>query len=394
MKIGNQLPGTLRLRLTSGDLSYALQELVSAGVIIHDVQIETELSAVMSIPAGEYRKVYKLIRRTGSKCDILERHGVRKILSQLCNRMVIILGFLGLLILTIFLPTRILFWEVTGNQNISANYIIEQVQNDGVSFGCKRSDLRSEKIKNMLLDEIPQLEWAGVTTSGCVVIISVREAEPVNKEPEFLPGSIVAACDGIVETVTVTQGNPICKPGQAVKTGQVLISGYEDCGLVIKHLGAKGEVFANTYRVLDGVALLSGNQNTNLQSVSRNIAVRIGKKLIKFSKDSGISYTGCDKMYSERYATLPGGFRLPVSLIIETISVYDQCAVMAEDVSDWLNDQTTLYLQTQMLGGSILSDQLYTEYLDDICSFRGAYRCKEQIGINKIEEIQFYGENS
>ena len=99
-------------------------------------------------------------------------------------------------------------------------------------------------------------------------------------------------------------------------------------------------------------------------------------------------------MYSERYATLPGGFRLPVSLIIETISVYDQCAVIAEDVSDWLNDQTTLYLQTQMLGGSILSDQLYTEYLNDICSFRGAYRCKEQIGINKIEEIQFYGENS
>lgn len=394
MKNGNLLPGSLRLRITSGDLSYVLQELITTNVIVDNVQTETELTAVLSIPAGEYRTVKKIINRTGSKIEILEHHGVGKIVSQLRKRSVLIFGCLVLFILTIFLPTRILFWEVNGNDKISADYIIEQVQSDGISFGYKRSELRSEKIKNMLLDEIPQLEWAGVTTSGCVVIISVREAEPVSNEPEISPGNIVAACDGIVETVTVTQGNPICKPGQAVKMGQVLISGYEDCGLLIKHLGAKGEVFANTYRVVDGVVLLRGSQKANLQSVSRNVAVRIGKKLIKLSKDSGISYAGCDKMYSERCATLPGGFRLPVSLIVETVFAYDQCSILEEDVSGWLNLQTTSYLQTHMLGGTILSDQLYTEYLDDICRFRGAYRCKEQIGINKIEEILSYGENS
>ena len=40
----------------------------------------------------------------------------------------------------------------------------------------------------------------------------------------------------------------LCAPGQAVSKGQVLISGYTDCGLCVLSQRAQGEVMAYTGR--------------------------------------------------------------------------------------------------------------------------------------------------
>ena len=61
-------------------------------------------------------------------------------------------------------------------------------------------------------------------------------------------GSIVASRDGVITSITTTKGTPLCKAGQAVKAGQILISGYTDCGISIRADPAEGEVFAETYR--------------------------------------------------------------------------------------------------------------------------------------------------
>ena len=44
--------------------------------------------------------------------------------------------------------------------------------------------IRSEKVKNSLLQRIPQLQWAGINTDGCVAVISVREKTAI-KNSEF-----------------------------------------------------------------------------------------------------------------------------------------------------------------------------------------------------------------
>ncbi len=396
MKFGEGLSGTIRFRLTSGDVSYVLQALANSNVIISDVEMESELSALVSISSGDYRKALKILKRNGARCELLRRRGISWMLYRLRKRAVLIGGCLVLTVLTIWIPTRIFFLEVKGNESLPANYIITQATEEGLIFGCKRAEVRSEKLKNQLLAKIPQLEWVGVTTSGCVATISVSESQtPNTSEEKYILGNIVAVCDGVVNSVTVTKGNPICRPGQAVQKGQILISGYEDCGLVLKHSGAEGEVYADTYRILEGVSLVNGGKRTDSKFVFHAITIRIGKKLIKFSKDSGISHTSCVKMYSERYATLPGGFRLPVSLIIETYYDYEFNSYSSEDdESDWISGAVEIYLQSQMLGGKVLSGDLKLDAEESVCRFRGAYRCREQIGMTRIEEILPYGKDS
>ncbi len=396
MKGKKEFFGPVRIRLTSGDMSYALKLLINSNITVWDVERESELSALVSMSNADFKKAMKILKKAGASIEIRKRSGSWGLLYKMCRRSLLIAGCIVIAILTVMLPTRIFFWEVAGNDNIPANFIIAQLQQEGVSFGCKRSEIRSEKIKNQLLAQIPQLEWVGVTTSGCVAKIWVSESQTIKEnEKDEAFGNIVAVCDGIVNTVTVTKGNPICKPGQAVQKGQVLISGYEDCGFVLKHSGAEGEVYANTYRKIDGVSLVSGAQRMDLNSVFKKFTIRIGKKLIKLSKDSGISHTTCVKMYMERYVTLPGGFRLPVSLITETHYAYAlSTCILSEDDLAWLSGEVESYLLSQMLGGTILTSEFSLHTADDLCKFRGAYSCAEQIGMNRIEEIFSNGKNS
>jgi sporulation protein YqfD len=150
-------------------------------------------------------------------------------------------------LLTIFLPTRVLFIHVEGNSTVEERRILEAAQECGIRFGASRRQVRSEKMKNRLLEKVPELKWAGVNTSGCTAVISVRE-QPVQEQRTGYTGisSIVAACDGRITSCTVTKGNGLCAPGQVVQKGQLLISGYLDCGICIRVTGAEGEIFAET----------------------------------------------------------------------------------------------------------------------------------------------------
>jgi hypothetical protein len=127
--------------------------------------------------------------------------------------------------------------------------------------------------------------------------------------------NVVANRDAVVSSVTVTKGSGQCVPGQAVKKGQVLISGYVDSGIVVTATGAEGDVMGITSRDLEVLMPLCCSRRTSVTYESVKYCVLIGKKRIKFYKGSGISGGSCVKMYSEYVLTMPGGFELPVRLI-------------------------------------------------------------------------------
>jgi sporulation protein YqfD len=302
------------------------------------------------------------------------------------SRPVLLLGLLVFIIVTMYLPSRVLFFEVEGNVTVPTKLILEKCQQCGISFGVSRSEVRSEKMKNALLDAIPQLQWAGINTSGCTAVISVRErSEAIVTEEEHTVSSIVASRDGIITQCTATRGNLLCKPGQAVMAGAVLISGYTDCGICIRANSAEGEVFAKTERNLSVISPSIWTQKKEKTVTAKKFAVIIGKKRINFYKDSGILDTSCDKMYSESYVTLPGGFRVPVILVTEVYTYRQSVQTQIEEPT--LSKFAQNYLQQQMVSGTILSMNETVQLMESAYYLKGKYICTEMIGRIRNEEI-------
>lgn len=383
------MTGTVQVHITTADMAQTLSTVAKSGVILSDVKFLDDLSFSASIQRENYRKLKNYVEKNGQTVKILRRKGLYWETKRVLKRPVLALGFLVVIFLCLFIPTRIFFVKVEGNHAVPTNFILEKAEACGIDFGASRRDVRSEKVKNAMLGMVPDLQWVGITTKGCVATVSVREREEITFQPKEgnRVGSIVAIRDGIIEECTVLRGTPLCQTGQAVKAGQTLVSGYTDCGISIRATLAEAEVYARTQRENTFITPDCLQRRGRIYEKQRYYSIGIGKKLIKLYKTSGISDTRCVKMYSEKYVHLPGGFRLPITLICEERIFCETLAPAQEEDYSWLETCAADYLRSQMTAGTILSSETALERTEGACILSGKYACREMIGQIKSEEI-------
>jgi len=369
----------------------------NAGIRIQQAKMLDLLTAEFTVSSKCFSDLQRIADQRQAEIEIIDGSGFPGLLSNLRKRVSLLIGVLIILFLSAFLPSRIWFISVEGNHQLSERKILEYAERAGIYFGVPRHSVRSEHIKNRLMEQLPQLKWVGVNTTGAVAKISVAEKITDFNENEFRKQeAIVAARDGVVYSMTVTGGNALCRIGQAVKEGDVLISPYRDCGTLIRRETPNGEVFAKTLREMEIVIPVDKTVKGDLTGTRKRFSLQIGKKRIKLYNDSRIYGPSCDKMYKEYCVTLPGGFRLPICMIMEICQFRDGCIVSAagKDMAFAGKTFAEAYLDKQMIAGEVLSDQIQIIHEDKACRIYGRYQCLEMIGRVQNEEIlPSYGEN-
>lgn len=373
--------GAVRLRLTGADPERTLRNLARE-VRLENIDRASALVMEFTVPRWELPRAEAAAKRSGDKLEILGKEGLPELLRSWIRCPLVVLTVLALLGATALVPSRILFIRVEGNSEIPTRLILEQAERCGLGFFTSRGELRSEQIKNRLLEAVPELSWVGVNTSGCVATISVKERQIQPTAEEQTPGNIVAVTDAVVTQLTATAGTPLCAVGDGVKAGQVLISGYTDLGLCTQVEAAEGEVYGLTRRKTEAVipqtTLVPGEEGT----VVKKYSLLIGKKRIKFDSDSGILYTGCGKMTQIEYLRLPGGWELPVAIVVETYTVTELTEALRWEVTanEVLETVSRGQVKQAMTAGEILQTETSFASGDGLFRLTGLYQCREMIG--------------
>ena len=393
MTISQSLSGWCRLELTCADVAQFLDHAAKGGIQLQDVCWVNALTVRLLVSRHGCRKVTILANRMGAQVRILSREGVYWRVRSLFMRPFFLTGMFLILLMGVLLPGRICFVTVQGNLQVDSTRILEAASEYGILFGASRRHVRSEQVKNQLIEAIPELQWVGVNTKGCTAVISVREkARPEAVSTETEPCDIVALRDGIILDCSATRGKLLCTSGQAVSQGDVLISGGGSLLNVDTVIGASGEIFAATrrqFRVLTpDFALVRGCDDSRRVKFS----LQIGKNLINFFKGSGISGSSCVKMYSKYVLTLPGGFSLPVALIKWTLDSGDIISepLSENDIRGLLSTFASSYLGEQMIAGQISRKFEVLAQQDGVYQLTGAYACTEMIGRAQKEQIGAY----
>ena len=437
MDIWKSLDGMVEAELTSAEPGAALEAANARGIPLYDVIQVGDLTARFRVRRRDCRTLEALSEKRGETLRLRRRLGAYWTLKRLLARPMLLCGLAVFLAAAIFLPTRIFFVRVEGNMTTPTRLILDAAGESGIRLGfrprksprsrdgrARRSrrthlpsprvfsadptsafsypiaseivqltpsrSVRSEKMKNALLSALPQLQWAGVNTSGCVATVSVRErTDPEVTEQDSAVSSIVASRDGFIVSATVTRGNFLCRVGQSVKAGQVLVSGYTDCGICIQATRAEGEIYAQTSRDFAAVTPAQWTVRGEQTAVRRKYSLIIGKKRINLWKDSGILQGSCDRMDRRYELTLPGGFRLPVTLCVEEYTFYDgEMMTLEPDAAEAaLSKFAQSALTQQMVAGRILSREESITQSEDKYLLEGTYACVEMIGRVRREQI-------
>ncbi len=381
----------LIVEITSADVIALVNTLNREKIRMDSVCYSNDLTITVEILGIDWKKLQSIAKKQGASVKILGKKGIFWEVAAFIKRPVLMIFVISIFLLSAYLSGRIFFVRIDGNTTIPSNLILETAAQCGIRFGTGRRQVRSEQVKNALLESIPQLQWAGVNTQGCTAIISVREKtvteQKADRNNEIC--SIVAVRDGIIQNCTVYEGNPLCTVGQAVKAGQTLVSGYLDCGTVIKTTKADAEISALTSYKLTLVTPKAAVIRGGVIREKKEYAILFGKKLIKITNDSGNLGATCAKIYDEKYLQLPAGFSLPIALVKQTSYYYEEVedAIASADAQQWLSSFAESYLQRNMIAGKILSAQTEVVQTQEACRLMGNYACEEMIGQIKYEQM-------
>ena len=374
----------LTAEITGADIPASLRSLTEQGITLLCTVFQNDLTVQVTLLRSDYGKFRKICEKRGDRVNILTHRGIYWKARDFLRRPLLLLGCLLLVFAVLYLPSRVLFVQVEGNRRLPDRQILEMADTCGIGFGASRRAVRSEKMKNALLQAMPELQWAGVNTKGCVAVITVRERTiPEQSSVDEGVSHIVALTDARIVSCTATRGNLLCAPGQAVKAGQILISGYTDTGLTIRAEGAEGEIYGQTRRSFRAVTpVFSGSTRRNGTQMKKYSLI-LGKKRINLWKDSGIWDATCDRIYEEYYITLPGGFLLPLALAVERFAVLEtvQQEIPQEKAEALLSEFAESSLIQSMIAGTIDTCDVSVVPEPGIWILTGEYRCTELIGI-------------
>lgn len=398
MLIRDWIMGSTDLRLVCADPNIVLNYISQKGVQFKNVRWIDDLTVEISVSGGIQKTIHVIERKFQCEVTMLKTHGLLSYCQRVIKRVVLLFGLICFWVLSLYVQNHILFIEIMGNLSVPDQEIIQKAEACGLYFGTERKEIRSEQVKNMLLEQTPQLQWVGINTAGCVATISVRERTTTEGavSRDMTPASIVASRDGRVCAVNVSKGTVSCQVGQQVAAGQILISGLNKCGEIILMTRAEGEVMADTERELFIKTIPPAVTRRNIQRADQKFYINFGKNLINLFKDSGILDGSCVKIRTRYNLQLPKGFVLPVSICCERFIYYEEDDVVSdENEYEWMLQHAAQYIVGQMIAGEITStvSELYTDQY--VVAYVVKYSCREMIGQIKKEELFcIYGKNS
>ena len=273
----------------------------------------------MNIGASEFKGAVKIAKKHGCRIKINGKHGLPFVMKKYKKRKIFFILLL-LVIITIYALSKFV-WniEVTGNNTIDSNEIIETLNNDGLNIGVLKSKINTEEIINKIRYQRDDIAWIGIELQGTNAIVKIVEAD---SKPEVVDENdycnIVASKDGIVQKITAQNGTLMVTEGAEVKKGDILIAGYMDGKYTDRnYVNAMGEVKALVTYTQTEKIYKKETKKEQTGNFENKYSIKINNFKINFYKTLS-KYENYDTMYTSKKIKLFSNFYLPIEIIRNT----------------------------------------------------------------------------
>lgn len=376
------LQGYVRARLKGASPEWALERLTQARAAFLEPVREDDVTISLLLLKKDVPKAESAAQKAMCELEIAEEFGLSKSLGGLFRRKVFCIALVLALAASFVIPKFVFFYEVTGNEAVPEEKILRAMKSLGVGFGTYGPDIKPQELKNKMLLLIPELQWFTVQQSGMRARIVVRERpERIPVEERRAPMDVVAAKNGVITSVYAYDGNCLCKPGQAVTKGQLLISAYTDLEFTTRVCAARGEIYAGTLAqktvvTPDTVTVKRPNGKT-----ARSVSLLLGEKRRNIFTNGGNLTGRCDKITRTHMLTLPGGLEIPIGLSLTQCVYYDTETkpLSPESAKAQLQEQAETAVRQDMIAGTILDVAGELSRQNGIFEYTASIRCEEMI---------------
>ena len=320
------LTGYKRLRAQEGDAVEVLNLCLCYGINYTDFSYGEAREISFCCSLGTARRLQALCRERGIDLEVEEGGGLPLILWRYRRRAGLLVG--TLLALCLVLLSRRFVWDVrvTGNQTMTESEVHAELRACGFGVGSYIPGFHAGELENRVLMASDRISWISIYLDGTVARVQIIEhvAAPP-KEDASRPANLIAACDGQIELVELYRGNCTVRVGQAVRKGELLVSGIYDSATVgYRYTRAAGRILARTERSFCVEIPLTYLEKHYEEAKYSQIELKFFDYSLKIFKSSGNVTDTYDIIKEEIDLDLLGRLTLPVGLVLEKAVPYTQ----------------------------------------------------------------------
>lgn len=223
MKLWKFGRGYVKIRIMGEYPERLVNRCIEAGVPLRDAKrTSREVEAV--IRARDMFFIRRAARGTGCKAKLVSRSGAARLNKWLMSNAVFAAALGISAAACAFLSTRLWFVSVKSIA-IPKQEIIASLEELGASVGKPRNGFDTAALAAAINSD-PRCANAKVVLKGVTLSIEVDGLYPTEPdEPETAPAHVIAAKDCVVTSISVSSGQACVKRGEAVKKGDILITG-------------------------------------------------------------------------------------------------------------------------------------------------------------------------
>jgi similar to stage IV sporulation protein len=172
----------------------------------------------------------KLVERTAKAYNldfvVLRKQGQYFFFAKYRKRYGAVIGAAVFAVIIAVMSQYVWDINITGNVTVTDSQIMDTLSALGIRAGVPTDSFDSTKAEVSAVLALDRLSWISIERAGSRVNVKVSEGE-INNAGEIAledPCDIVAQRTGRIISVDVDEGKALCKPGDGVKAGSVLVS--------------------------------------------------------------------------------------------------------------------------------------------------------------------------
>ena len=235
--------GFLRISIYGDFKERALTLCAQNGITLWNNRLK-EGKIECSILVKDFRFLRSVIRGKGVRVHILKKRGVPFILNRYKKRSGILVGAVLFFVIIQLMSGYIWIIDVKGNDKISTEKILYACHSVGLDIGIRKDSFYPKLKREELMLKLDGVAWSSLNVEGSRLTVNVTEIKESDKEKTY--SNLKAASDGIIEKMDITSGTSVVSVGQAVKKGDLLVSGIIETADGTRFVNSRGKVYAKT----------------------------------------------------------------------------------------------------------------------------------------------------
>ncbi|MCI8649545.1 MAG: sporulation protein YqfD [Anaerotruncus sp.] len=378
-QIFRQTCGFVEFQIQAGDYERLLNLCAHHEVPLWDIR-HTDKGFFASTAPQSYRDLCRLARKAGVKPRLRRRRGLPFVVYRYRARVGIIAGIV-LFILSLLISQQFLWQiQVEGCERLEQQTVLRALESLGVRRGALKSRIQPLIIKQQMPLLLDDISWAALNIQGTTATLLVRERTlPPQKIDTHAPANVVAAMDGQLVRLEVTDGQAMRKKGDTVQKGELIASGvWEDRWGMTHLVRAKAVAIAHVPQSLTvEVPLLQEQLSATGEVVRRRYLEICGLRipLFLYSKLEGEFQLACQTSTPKVF-----GVPLPFELSQEEYHFFvREQEEISEETALHLAQQQINLEEQQRWGAQILKSRYSASLEEGVLTLRGDYEVEMDI---------------